>query len=133
MNDTRPHSPATASDDPRLALLRQWLERDLGFHGYGSAPASADASFRRYFRVTRAGQVALIVMDAPPDKEDVAPYLRVAAMLQDIGVHAPRILERSDETFHGVLAASKLDLERFPSAIEEGGAALLQRADELIQ
>ena len=53
---------------------------------YGIAPASADASFRRYFRVTRAGQASLIVMDAPPGKEDVTPYLRVAAMLQEIGV-----------------------------------------------
>jgi hypothetical protein len=95
LNDTRPQTPATGQDDPRLALLRQWLERDLGFHRYAIAPASADASFRRYFRVTRAGQPSLIVMDAPPGKEDVGPYLRVAAMLQDIGVHGPRILERS--------------------------------------
>ena len=96
MNDTRPQTPATGQDDPRLAALRQWLERDLGFHQYGIAPASADASFRRYFRVTRAGHPSLIVMDAPPGKEDVGPYLRVAAMLQDIGVHGPRILERSE-------------------------------------
>jgi N-acetylmuramate 1-kinase len=95
LNDTRPLSPAAALDDQRLAQLRHWLESSLGFSQYSIAPASADASFRRYFRVTRAGQSPLIVMDAPPGKEDVAPFLQVAAMLQSIGVNAPRVLERS--------------------------------------
>ena len=53
-------------------------------------PASADASFRRYFRVFRSGD-ALIVMDAPPDKEDVRPYLKVTALLESIGDPAPII------------------------------------------
>jgi aminoglycoside/choline kinase family phosphotransferase len=96
LNDTRPPTPETATDDPRLVVLRQWLERDLGFRQYHLAPASADASFRRYFRVTRTGHAPLIVMDAPPGKEDVGPYLRVAAMLQQFGVNAPRVLERAE-------------------------------------
>jgi aminoglycoside/choline kinase family phosphotransferase len=86
-----------AAHDPRLQSLRRWLEGDLGFRDYGIAPASADASFRRYFRVTRAGHEPVIVMDAPPGKEDVGPYLRVAAMLQAFGVNAPRVIERSVE------------------------------------
>lgn len=86
--------PDPRRDDPRLELLRRWLEHDLGWHDPGLAPASADASFRRYFRVTRPGGTC-VAMDAPPDKEDVAPYLRVAGMLGDIGVHAPRVLERN--------------------------------------
>lgn len=99
LTDTR--VPATAGSaettaaDPRLALLCQWLERDLGFSGYTIAPASADASFRRYFRVCREGQAPVIVMDAPPGKEDVRPFLKVAGMLQDIGVNAPRVLAQS--------------------------------------
>jgi aminoglycoside/choline kinase family phosphotransferase len=56
------------------------------------APASADASFRRYFRVGGQGHDTVVAMDAPPDKEDVGPYLKVAAMLGDVGVHAPRVL-----------------------------------------
>jgi len=81
--------------DPRLQSLQRWLEGDLGFGDYRLAPASADASFRRYFRITRAGHDPVIVMDAPPGKEDVGPYLRVATMLQQFGVNAPRVLERS--------------------------------------
>ena len=81
-------------DDPRLDLLRRWLENDLGWRDSGLAPASADASFRRYFRVTRP-ECTFVAMDAPPDKEDVGPYLKVAAMLGAIGVHAPRVLARN--------------------------------------
>jgi aminoglycoside/choline kinase family phosphotransferase len=90
-----PDSPA-ASHDPRLGQLRDWLAVALRGESYEIAPASADASFRRYFRVTRAGQPSLIVMDAPPDKEDVRPYLRVARMLEDIGVNAPRVVDRAE-------------------------------------
>lgn len=81
-------------DDPRLALLRHWLEQGLGWTDAALAPASADASFRRYFRITRPGGTC-IAMDAPPDKENVEPYLAVAAMLADIGVNAPRVLDRN--------------------------------------
>ncbi len=96
MTQSRAQPQASSpTDDPRLGLLRRWLESDLGFTQYAIAPASADASFRRYFRVTRAGQASLIVMDAPPGKEDVGPYLKIAAMLQEFGVNAPRILAHS--------------------------------------
>jgi len=87
--------PELRRDDPRLELLRHWLEDDLGWRDVRLAPASADASFRRYFRADGRGRDAVIAMDAPPDKEDVDPYLRVAAMLADIGVNAPRALARN--------------------------------------
>ena len=83
-------------DDPRLERLRHWLQVGLGYQDATLAPASADASFRRYFRVTRP-EGTQIVMDAPPDKENVEPYLEVARMLGEIGVHAPRVLERNAE------------------------------------
>jgi len=79
-------------DDPRLAALRRWVADELAWPDATLAPASADASFRRYFRITHAGQ-SWVAMDAPPGKEDVGPYLRIAGMLGDIGVHAPRVLE----------------------------------------
>ncbi|HET7201827.1 MAG TPA: phosphotransferase [Steroidobacteraceae bacterium] len=113
-----------AAHDPRLQLLRQWLERDLGFGNYTIAPASADASFRRYFRVARTGHESLIVMDAPPDKEDVGPYLRVATMLQQIGVHAPRVLERSAPD--GFLLLTDLGTRMYLPELARPG-----RADEL--
>ena len=84
--------PDLRGADPRLELLRRWLEEGLGWRDVQLAPASADASFRRYFRVGGQGRDTVVAMDAPPDKEDVGPYLKVAAMLGDVGVHAPRVL-----------------------------------------
>jgi len=81
-------------DDPRLAALRHWLEDGLGWRDASLAPASADASFRRYFRIARP-QGTCIAMDAPPDRENVEPYLAVAGMLADMGVNAPRVLARN--------------------------------------
>ena len=57
--------------------LTRWVFEDLGFAGGRIEPASADASFRRYFRVTR-GADTYIVMDAPPDKEALGPFVSVA-------------------------------------------------------
>lgn len=79
--------------DPRLERLEHWLGGLFGTRDFAIAPASADASFRRYFRVTRAGQ-SWIAMDAPPDKEDLEPYIRVAGILAQAGVNAPRVMER---------------------------------------
>jgi len=53
--------------------------------------ASADASFRSYWRV-RDGARTFIVMDAPPDKENIVPWLDIGARLRGAGVHAPEVL-----------------------------------------
>jgi aminoglycoside/choline kinase family phosphotransferase len=55
--------------------------------------ASADASFRRYFRVDTADGTTRIVMDAPPEKEDSAPFVKVAALMREAGVTAPAVLD----------------------------------------
>ena len=81
------------ASDSRLADLTRWVFEDLGFAGGRIAPASADASFRRYFRVTR-GADTYIVMDAPPEKEDLGPFVKVARMLAGIGLNVPVILAR---------------------------------------
>jgi hypothetical protein len=126
------HTPegcaARAAEDPRLQSLRDWLEHGLGFAGYNIAPASADASFRRYFRVTRAGHPPVIVMDAPPAKEDVGPYLRVATMLQEIGVNAPRVLERSAD---GFLVLSDLGTRMYLPELSQPGRADALYADAI--
>jgi N-acetylmuramate 1-kinase len=87
-------------NDPRANLIRTWLTRDLGWRIGHISVASADASFRRYFRVSR-GDVdpaawapradTLIVMDAPPGKEDIAPYLKVTSLLEQAGAHVPHV------------------------------------------
>src|ERR1700719_117296 len=93
------------ASDSRLAALTRWVVDDLGFAGSRIEPASADASFRRYFRVSR-GADTYIVMDAPPDKEDVAPFISVAQTLAGLGVNVPIILAR--DVPNGLLLLSDL-------------------------
>lgn len=112
--------PDSRRDDPRLDLLRHWLESELGWRGCGLAPASADASFRRYFRVTGA-DATVIAMDAPPAQEDVAPYLRVAGMLEAIGVNAPRVIARN--AADGFLLLSDLGSTTYLEALAEPARA----------
>ncbi|MBV9345689.1 MAG: phosphotransferase [Gammaproteobacteria bacterium] len=76
--------------DARLALIHDWLTRELRLPLTQVAPASSDASFRRYFRAF-CGAATYIVMDAPPEREDVRPYLKVSALLEPLGVHVPHV------------------------------------------
>jgi len=55
-------------------------------------PASADASFRRYLRIDDEAGASLIIMDAPPDKEDCRPFVKVAGLMQAAGLLVPRVL-----------------------------------------
>ena len=82
------------ASDLRLTALHRWIRDDLGFVGCRLEPASADASFRRYFRVTRDAD-SYIVMDAPPDKEDTGPFVHVARLLADIDLQAPLVLAQN--------------------------------------
>lgn len=78
----------------RLDALRSWLADRCPGRTFTLAPASADASFRRYFRVTfSSGEPrTLIAMDAPPEREDCRPFVHVAGLLDAAGLHAPRVL-----------------------------------------
>jgi aminoglycoside/choline kinase family phosphotransferase len=80
----------------RLTELERWLAERLPGRDFALAPASADASFRRYFRVSfpRDGAPSLIAMDAPPEKEDCRPFVHVARLLAGAGLNAPRVLEQ---------------------------------------
>ncbi len=89
---------------------------DLGFAGSLIAPASADASFRRYFRVSR-GADSFIVMDAPPDKEDLKPFIQVARILGDVGVNVPLILARHEA--QGFLLLTDLGTRQYLDALNE--------------
>ncbi len=82
------------SSDFRLQALSRWVFDDLGFAGSELAPASADASFRRYFRLS-SGNDTYIVMDAPPEKENLAPFVQVAGSLADMGLNVPLLLARN--------------------------------------
>lgn len=79
------------TNDARVQRIRAWLAGPAGFAATRLELASADASFRRYFRVWRADGATRIVMDAPPDKEDVGQYIKVTRLLSECGVHVPSI------------------------------------------
>ncbi len=89
----------------RLQQLEAWLRGELGIADYSIAPASSDASFRRYFRIQFDG-VSRIVMDAPPEKEDCGPFVRIARQLHAIGLHVPEIL--AEDLSQGFLLLSDL-------------------------
>jgi N-acetylmuramate 1-kinase len=108
--------------------LRQWVFEDLGMAGGSIAPASVDASFRRYFRVTRDAD-SYIVMDAPPDKEDSAPFLKVARILAGMNLNAPLILARDME--RGFLLLSDLGSRQYLDELPAPGAADRLYADAL--
>ena len=97
-------------DDPRLQDLIHWLTADAALEVDRVEPASSDASFRRYFRVF-SGQQTRIAMDAPPARENSEPFVRVAAWLDDIGLHAPRVLAADLE--QGFLLLTDLGSEQY--------------------
>jgi len=75
----------------RLDRLQQWTRHQLGWSDAELTPASADASFRRYFRV-RQGDLSYVLMDAPPQKEDCGPFIHVSRLFLALGLHVPEIL-----------------------------------------
>lgn len=81
-------------DDLRTEAMIHWLEQDLSLAINTYEPASSDASFRRYFRIKVADD-SFIVMDAPPDKEDVARFIRVADLLRHAKVNVPTIHQQN--------------------------------------
>jgi len=85
----------TAIDDREKAILH-WLSNDLQLNITQFKPASSDASFRRYFRVYQQ-QDTYIVMDAPPDKEDTAPFIKVAQLFSQAQVNVPQIIQQNTE------------------------------------
>lgn len=100
----------------RIQLLENWVKEQFPAMLFTMQPASADASFRRYFRISFADQT-FIVMDAPPQHEDCAPFLRVAEILTATGVHVPKILARNLE--QGFLLLSDLGNTTFLQALND--------------
>ena len=65
-----------------------------GWGGAAILPLAGDASFRRYFRVEHPEKGRAVLMDAPPEHEDVRPFIAIAEHLDAHGLRAPRILGR---------------------------------------
>jgi N-acetylmuramate 1-kinase len=90
--------------DTRLQHIGDWLA-SLHIDSTGIQPASADASFRRYFRVIDKGK-PWIVMDAPPDKESLEPFVSLSGYLCGLGLQAPAVRAMNREA--GFLLLSDL-------------------------
>ena len=117
--------------DPRLRALSDWLAsvaEPLSLDMTQWAPASADASFRRYFRVGShdPAHPSLIVMDAPPPQEDCRPFVLVAQLLDDAGLQAPKVL--AEDLAQGFLLLTDLGRETYLDVIDEDNARALMRA-----
>ena len=81
----------------RDQLVTDWVASRFPDQSVRITPASADASFRRYFRLDDAQGGSHIVMDSPPGLEDVRPWLRMHDLLEPNGVRVPRVLARDEE------------------------------------
>ncbi len=103
----------------RLNALHAWVNETHPASFDALTPASADASFRRYFRLTR-GSDTLIVMDAPPDKEDCHPFVAVAQLFAEAGVHVPRVLRADFE--QGFLLLTDLGRTTYLEALSAADA-----------
>ena len=116
-----------ALPDARLDMLTAWAASAIGTPAFDVDLASADASFRRYFRLTLAtpwrGHPTLIVMDAPPPKEDCQPFVRVAHLLAAAGLHAPAVF--AEDLTRGFLLLSDLGDRTYLAALDAASASRL--------
>jgi aminoglycoside/choline kinase family phosphotransferase len=111
--------------DDRRSRLERWLADELRDAHFVLTPASEDASFRRYFRATLADGRSFVIMDAPPEKEDCRPFLHVAQLLHDAGVHAPEV--RAADLAAGFLLLSDLGTRTYLAELQAGNADALMR------
>jgi aminoglycoside/choline kinase family phosphotransferase len=101
----------------RNLQFEQWLAQRYAPRRFRSAPASEDASFRRYLRVTPETGPSVILMDAPPEHEDCRPYVEVARLFAAAGVHVPEVLAADLE--NGYLLLSDLGSETYLQALKD--------------
>ncbi len=118
-----PSTPLNARDQ----LLTDWVAQRFPGQDVPVVPASADASFRRYFRLSLPDGTTRILMDAPPEHEDCRPFIKVAALLAKAGLAAPRVLDQDLE--QGFLLLTDLGRIGYLEALH----ADLSLADTLIR
>ena len=132
-------SPHPLPADVRLAALTDWLQAQFPGRPLDIRPASADASFRRYFRVELDDGSTHIAMDAPPPQEDCRPFLAVQRLFESAGAHVPAV--RAGDVERGFLLLSDLgsttyldvlDAENAPALYQDATTALIaiQKASE---
>jgi N-acetylmuramate 1-kinase len=117
----------------RQQQLTAWLQGLFPDAPFTLAPASADASFRRYFRATFADNSSRIVMDAPPEHENCRPFLHIGKLFEDAGTHVPHVYAHDLE--QGFLLLSDLGHTTYLQALTPGNAQALYgaAADALVK
>ena len=131
-------SNVTWAEPQRQLACISWLEALAQTHGLVPSSlriASADASFRRYLRVDTQAGASLIVMDAPPDKENCEPFVKVAKLMQLAGLKAPEVLAWQEA--QGFMLLTDLGDQTMMSAIDvknpqANHALYMQAVDALI-
>jgi aminoglycoside/choline kinase family phosphotransferase len=108
--------------DPRAEARTAWTRAALGDPHAAPVRASTDAGFRSYWRVATQGGTR-IVMDSPPELEDVRPWLRVRALLEAGGVRVPRVLREDADA--GFLLLEDLGADTYLHVIDAGNADAL--------
>jgi N-acetylmuramate 1-kinase len=109
-------------DPKRMAALSRFAATALGVTHIAPESASADASFRSYWRV-RTPTNSFVVMNAPPEKEDTAAFINVAHRLRDAGLHAPEVIAK--DVAQGFLLLSDLGTEQYLPALNQDSVAQL--------
>ncbi|MDQ7990995.1 MAG: phosphotransferase [Candidatus Dactylopiibacterium sp.] len=107
----------------RLQQIHLWLGSVLPGQEFTLSVASADASFRRYFRVTLADGSTRIIMDAPPAHEDCRPFVHVAALFGAAGAHVPQV--HAQDLEQGFLLLSDLGSTTYLAALTPDNAGTL--------
>ena len=106
----------------RTLALQAWLARLFPGEKWHIEPASADASFRRYFRISLPDRGdSRIVMDAPPAQEDCRPFIQVAELLRQAGLNAPTVLAQDLE--QGFLLLTDLGATTYLAALQQDDAS----------
>jgi hypothetical protein len=124
-------APITWADPARAAAFERWLAAEsarLRLRPDTLRPASADASFRRYLRVDAEDGGSYIVMDAPPAHENCRPFVQVAALMRDAGLHTPRVLAWDEGL--GFMLLDDLGQTLYLDALREASGA---QADTLMR
>ncbi|SRR5579883_118985 len=106
----------------RFNELTSWIREQ--FSRFELAPLPADASFRRYYRVTLP-EISYIVMDAPPSTENCRPFVAISQALRELKLHSPEII--ASDLAKGFLLLSDFGDELYLTALNEKNAEALYR------
>lgn len=112
--------------DNRLPCVQAWIETladKYAIRPDSLRPASADASFRRYFRVETQNERSLIVMDAPPKQESIDSFVQVDGLMKDAGLRVPELLEVHKD--QGLILMEDLGKQTYLDVLTEENAAKL--------